>query len=114
MRSRLTADAFADRLRDELGRTVRRLREGSFMAQCPAHGDRTPSLKIDDGADKLLLRCHADCGFEDIVSAAGFSPEDLFDREDRDDRGKPPATPAPRQAASARPVLPTDEEFFRW
>ena len=35
---------------------------GGWMARCPAHDDREPSLSLrvaDDG--KLLIRCHAGC-----------------------------------------------------
>ena len=35
---------------------------GSYgMARCPAHVDRTPSLSIRDGDDRLLTHCHAGC-----------------------------------------------------
>ena len=42
----------------------------SWMARCPAHDDRDPSLSIqntDDG--KLLVRCHAGCGQVRVIAA---------------------------------------------
>lgn len=46
-------------------------RNGSGMARCPAHDDRTPSLSIKAGeGGRLLLRCFAGCGFEEILEAA--------------------------------------------
>ena len=34
----------------------------SWIARCPAHDDRNPSLSIRDGAEgKVLVRCHAGC-----------------------------------------------------
>jgi len=42
----------------------------SWIAQCPAHDDRTPSLSIrhaDDG--KVLVRCHANCDQERVIAA---------------------------------------------
>lgn len=43
-------------------------RHGS--ACCPAHGDKHPSLSLGNGADgRLLLRCHAGCGFGAILDA---------------------------------------------
>jgi putative DNA primase/helicase len=42
----------------------------SWIAQCPAHDDRTPSLSIrhaDDG--KVLVRCHSGCGQERVIAA---------------------------------------------
>ncbi len=35
---------------------------GGWMARCPAHADREPSLSIRDGdGNKVLVRCHAGC-----------------------------------------------------
>lgn len=48
---------------------VKRVRNG-YIAQCPAHSDRTPSLSIretDDG--KVLLYCHAGCDYRDVRNA---------------------------------------------
>lgn len=50
-----------------------------FLARCPAHDDARSSLSIGRGADgKWLLRCHAGCGSDAIVAAAGLSVADLF------------------------------------
>lgn len=50
-----------------------------WMAQCPAHDDRTNSLKIDIGADyRVLLKCHANCTNQAIVEALGLHMSDLF------------------------------------
>jgi DNA primase len=41
-----------------------------WTARCPAHDDRTPSLSIRDAEDnKVLVRCHAGCGQERVVTA---------------------------------------------
>jgi putative DNA primase/helicase len=41
-----------------------------WVARCPAHHDRHPSLSIADGADgRLLLRCFAGCSWSDIRRA---------------------------------------------
>ena len=32
-----------------------------WMARCPAHDDREPSLSIRDSDNKVLVRCHAGC-----------------------------------------------------
>jgi putative DNA primase/helicase len=43
---------------------------GGWMARCPAHDDRSPSLKIDTGSDgRLLLTCFAGCLFVEIRAA---------------------------------------------
>jgi putative DNA primase/helicase len=41
---------------------------GGWAARCPAHDDRTPSLSIRDADDgKVLIRCHAGCGQEQVI-----------------------------------------------
>ncbi|MGH8658506.1 MAG: hypothetical protein ACREV4_08545 [Gammaproteobacteria bacterium] len=52
---------------------------GSWMACCPAHDDREPSLsvrKCDDGT--ILLKCFGGCSVSDIVAAVGLNLSDLF------------------------------------
>jgi hypothetical protein len=41
-----------------------------WVAHCPAHDDRTPSLSVRDSTDgKVLLRCHAGCEQERVIAA---------------------------------------------
>jgi hypothetical protein len=52
---------------------------GQYIACCPSHKDKHPSLAIrqtDDG--KILLKCFAGCSAYEIVSAIGLSLTDLF------------------------------------
>lgn len=52
---------------------------GRWIAHCPAHDDRSPSLSVrvlDDG--RTLVHCFAGCDVSDIVSAVGLSVADLF------------------------------------
>jgi hypothetical protein len=42
----------------------------AWMARCPAHDDRAPSLSIADTCDgKVLVRCHAGCEQRDVIAA---------------------------------------------
>jgi hypothetical protein len=42
----------------------------AWMARCPAHEDRAPSLSIVDTRDgKVLVRCHAGCDQRDVIAA---------------------------------------------
>lgn len=41
----------------------------SWIARCPAHDDRTPSLSICDQDGKVLVRCHAGCDQENVIAA---------------------------------------------
>jgi DNA primase len=41
----------------------------TWMARCPAHDDRAPSLSISSGKDgKVLVRCHAGCDQRDVIA----------------------------------------------
>ena len=49
-----------------------------WVAQCPAHDDRQPSLSIHEGEKGLLVRCWAGCQLSQICSALGLAIADLF------------------------------------
>lgn len=62
---------------------VKRTGNGRWMACCPAHNDRNPSLSIRDDDGKVLLHCFAGCAVSDIVAAIGLELSDLFPPDDR-------------------------------
>jgi CHC2 zinc finger len=65
---------------------VRRSGAG-WMAKCPHHDDRQPSLSIKEADDgKVLLHCHRGCGTADIVMSVGLSFGDLFPPGSRERR----------------------------
>ncbi len=68
---------------DSLGLAVRDARADSFMACCPVHGDKTPSLHVSwtrgHSSGAVLLHCHAGCDTAVIVDALGLAWADLFD-----------------------------------
>jgi len=72
-----------------LSRVERAKRNGSgYMARCPAHEDRNPSLAISEGDDgRVLLHCHAGCQTAAILYALGLTKADLF--EARNGSGPP-------------------------
>lgn len=72
----MDASAIADRLGAK--------RNGSgWVARCPAHDDRNPSLSISEGDDgRTLLCCHAGCPTDAVLAAANLRASDLF-TEDR-------------------------------
>ena len=52
---------------------------GAWLARCPAHEDRSPSLSIGRGDDgRCLLHCHAGCSVDAVLEALGLRPGDLF------------------------------------
>jgi hypothetical protein len=59
-----------------------------WVARCPAHADKGPSLSINEGDDgRVLLHCFAGCSVHDVVAAIGLSVVDLFDRTDWREEG---------------------------
>ena len=50
-----------------------------WMAKCPAHADRGPSLSVRDKGEKLLIHCFAGCQPLDVVHAVGLELHDLLD-----------------------------------
>jgi putative DNA primase/helicase len=59
--------------------TAKSVAGGGWVAKCPGHRDRAPSLKIDEGSDgRALLRCHAGCTTEQIVSGMLLTMRDLM------------------------------------
>ena len=53
-------------------------RNGKWMALCPAHKDRSPSLAINETDDRLLLHCFAGCETKYVAAAVGLDMSDLF------------------------------------
>jgi hypothetical protein len=58
---------------------VQRKANSAWMACCPAHDDRSPSLSIKDiGDGKLVLKCFAGCETIDVLGAIGLDWEDVM------------------------------------
>ncbi len=58
---------------------VRRTGPGRWVACCPAHEDRHPSLAVGEGDDgRTVLKCFAGCTVHEVVQAVGLSVSDLF------------------------------------
>lgn len=58
---------------------VKSTSNGKWLALCPAHPDKSPSLAIkltDDG--KILIHCFAGCHVTDVVAAIGLELSDLM------------------------------------
>lgn len=58
---------------------VKRTSNQSWMACCPSHTDRSPSLSIKDtGEGRLILKCFAGCETIDVLGALGLDWEDVM------------------------------------
>jgi hypothetical protein len=75
---------------------------GYYTTLCPAHDDRKPSLSVSEGDDgRVLIKCHAGCSTEDVVSSIGLRMSDLFEHHRNGGAGRgalvPPGNPATAQ-----------------
>lgn len=69
----MTAEDFLARLNQVRTRGANR-----WLACCPAHEDREPSLSISEGERGLLLHCFSGCALADICRSIGLAERDLF------------------------------------
>ena len=80
---------------------VKETGHGKYVARCPAHDDRSPSLAIKECSDgRILLHDFAGCETEDILSAVGLEFGDLYPERPESDY-----QPRRRQRFDARQVL---------
>lgn len=58
---------------------VRKMGPDRWMACCPAHQDKTPSLSIRETSDgRVLLHCWTGCGAAEVLEAIGLDFDALF------------------------------------
>jgi hypothetical protein len=87
----VSAAALLDRLH-----IVRQTAPGRWLACCPAHDDRRPSLgirQLDDG--RVLLHCFAECSTEEVLRAVGLTFEALYPKHAISDCVHPEQRPFP-------------------
>ena len=68
-----TVDRFIERLE-----CVKPVGDQRWIARCPAHDDRTPSLSVRATGDRILIYCFAGCPAEQILTAVGLTWRDLY------------------------------------
>ena len=89
----MSADTILSRLDN-----VKRTGTGRWLARCPAHEDKSPSLSVremDDG--RILLHDFAGCDVEHVLGAVGLTFDALF-----------PERPIEHGKPERRPFLPAD------
>ena len=66
---------------------VKRKSAGKYIALCPCHAEKTPSLAISETTDgSVLLHCFGcGAGAMDVISALGIDASELFPERDRYD-----------------------------
>jgi DNA primase len=114
----------------ELLGAARPVGRGKWNASCPAHLDRSPSLSVTEGSDRILIHCHAGCALGSILVELGLTWHDIF--YDTPSPEAPPNAPSGyvyvgfdagprsmpipsrRRATEAPSDLPTDEQLDVW
>lgn len=70
----MSADALLAHLEN-----VKRTGDGRWLARCPAHDDKHPSLSVKETAEGVvLLKCWSGCSAAEVVAAAGLDMTVLF------------------------------------
>jgi hypothetical protein len=58
---------------------VKRTGVDRWLARCPAHGDKHPSLSVREiDGDRVLVKCWSGCTVEDVLGAVGLTFESLY------------------------------------
>lgn len=61
---------------------VKRTGPNRWLARCPAHDDKSPSLSIREADDgRTLITCFAGCDAGAVASSVGMTLSDLFPRD---------------------------------
>ena len=95
----MTADVLLSRLEK-----VKQTGKDRWLACCPAHPDKHPSLNIRETPDgTVLIKCFTGCGAADVVAAVGLELSDLF--PPREDAPGEPARRHEREGFHASDVL---------
>lgn len=75
---------------------VKQTSPGSWIARCPAHDDKSPSLTITEMADeRTLVHCFGGCDVSDVLGAVGLTFSDLYPPRVVDHRVGPERRPFP-------------------
>jgi putative DNA primase/helicase len=83
----------------------------SWMARCPAHDDRNPSLSVALRDGRVLIHCFAGCTPEAVLQAVGLTWRDL--RDPAPWTWRPPVSSRPRPKPP-EPETPSPEDRERW
>jgi hypothetical protein len=70
---------------------VKQTGTGKWIAKCPSHPDKTPSLSLAEADGKVLIHCFSGCAAGDVVAAIGLELSDLF--PPRESTGRPVKRP---------------------
>lgn len=69
----MSADTLLSRLEK-----VKRTGPGSWLARCPAHEDKSPSLSVAERSERVLLHCFAGCSALEVLQSVGLDFADVM------------------------------------
>ncbi len=73
---------------------VRQTGKSEFVACCPSHADKSPSMTIREiEPDHILLHCFGGCSAGEILGAVGLTFDDVYPDRARDEVRKPAKIP---------------------
>jgi hypothetical protein len=105
-------------LQEILSRLARVRKSGAgFVASCPVHQDKNPSLSIREVSDRILLHCFAQqCDVVDICRAIQIEISDLFTNP-RSSVARPRAVSRPSYIEEAvrefqKKLTPNERDFL--
>ncbi len=82
-----------------------------YLACCPAHNDRSPSLTIAEKEDgRVLIHCFAGCSPDEVLRAIGLELKDVMPENLGFHRRKP--SPVPFNARDVLSAVRTDMAVF--
>ena len=90
---------------------VKQTSPSKWLARCPAHEDRSPSLSVREGdGGTVLVHCFGGCSIDAVCAAVGLELSDLFPRTyGRDlDLTAPRAKPPRFRAGELLPLVVTE------
>ena len=75
---------------------VKRTGPGRWLARCPAHADRSPSLSVrETDQEHILIHCFGGCETRAVLAAVGLEFSDLFPERAADFIARPERRPFP-------------------
>lgn len=75
---------------------VRKTGPENWIACCPAHEDKRPSMTVREVGDgRILCHCFAGCSFEEIIAASGSDISEFFPEKPLYHRAKTLRRPFP-------------------
>jgi hypothetical protein len=62
---------------------VKQIGNGEWVACCPAHDDKHPSMSVSEKGDTFVVKCHSQhCGGIAIMESVGLTASDFYEKTD--------------------------------